>query len=460
MDKKIGNVLIQCLKLFFLCGCLHGQAPLSERYLLNYRVEPTIAYVGQRVKAVINLFAAESYQPLGMQYDRLVGMQIGRTTENELPDSVEINHKAYKCRQVVIDLYPEKDGNLSAPAIAISIAIQSGSQTTNQGNLFFSTSGMSFSHVLRAEPQPFTVKPLPTSKKYKNVKAVGSFDGLTLQLQSTQCKVGDGLLATMTVNGDGYFAAINPPELILPPGIRIYQGKSFVTQLNDGRESKTFQWTLQPDHVGKMVIEQQEFVYFDLASESYKVLKTAEIPIEVIDNPLADRSSNFSPLLSAPIIESDDIQYIIEANDLEPDKPRSLGLSFLNVLIFILFMAIIAIIIIFIFSSNLALVLSETKFFRYWRYTYIFYQCKRSHDLLSLYQLLETIAEGCGDLDQCFVVLKLPESSKQEWADFKSDVLQLTFSGDDQSNNVKNDLFLRAEKWFYVMRSCDKTSLS
>lgn len=98
------------------------------------------------------------------------------------------------------------------------------------------------------------------------INAIGSFNSLTSSLEGkTSCEKNEPIIFKLSLDGSGNFDAIAHPKLRLPPNVKSYPSKVDFVQRESKSEflgKKTFEYILQIDHVGNVVIPEQSFEYF------------------------------------------------------------------------------------------------------------------------------------------------------------------------------------------------------
>ncbi|MFA5998844.1 MAG: BatD family protein [Candidatus Babeliales bacterium] len=453
----------------------------KQPYVLHAAIDNKSVYVGQKVKLLIRFCYQDQYQQLMLSDSQLNNFHRGFVSESSQKGSTKIGNEQYDHEQWMMELYPEKTGTLTIPmfqaAFIPALKYQSG---------FGSVFGFSMQSAVRSNPKTLEVKPLPRSKEFKDVTAIGTFDSCVFELQQKKGAVGQGLVATMVIRGDGNLEIIKAPELKLPDGLNSYQGNSTTERLSDEQSSKKFEWIIQGDNDGTFTIEPQKFAYFDLSSQTYKTLKsdkalltiTAAAPV-VSDTVPSDKKEQASGIVKKSNVEQPyvfkdhEINFInqIYLNQMSLNQ-TSLGNMSLNQKVglqsliyrlltwIIILMAILAILVgAFWFSEPYV---RNCFWMQSLYFKYLFKKNYRSQNTLALYHLFVTLGKFYGfdllgdELAQCFVALKLPPDAWQKWQQFVRKMLAINFAGAQSSQQESQEVFLLAQYWFYIILSCCK----
>ncbi len=205
-----------------------------------------------------------------------------------------INGITYKYLEWKTKFYAHNVGTLVIPAVCSNVVIE---RDRGYGvNDAFDFLGMVgsilgtrsehlqlFSNALKLD-----VIDLPVTDK--KVTALGSFSTFTAKSNLEKAQVGEGVVLTLELIGQGNFAMIEHPALELPDGLQYYDSNMTVHQLGAGISKKDFEYIVQAVSPGTYVIPSQECVYFDKNKHMYKSLFTK--PISLIITPSNAISKN------------------------------------------------------------------------------------------------------------------------------------------------------------------------
>ena len=95
-------------------------------------------------------------------------------------------------------------------------------------------------------------------------------------------------------------------------------------------------------------------------------------------------------------------------------------------------------------------------------YRYLFYMCQKQNNIQKLHQLLIKLERNHSldlqgqQLSDCFTKLKLPEDSFQKWQQFLQQMLSVNFAGKKSTKEEREEIFVNAQYWFFVLLSCCK----
>src|SRR5690606_2031637 len=90
------------------------------------------------------------------------------------------------------------------------------------------------------------------------------------------------------VSGSGNLKLFSLPSLVVPNTFEMYEpefNENIRTNQSGMRGSISNSYAVVPQNKGSYTIRPLTFSYFDLETESYKTLSSAEIPVEVLNGP-------------------------------------------------------------------------------------------------------------------------------------------------------------------------------
>lgn len=133
-------------------------------------------------------------------------------------------------------------------------------------------------------PVNVTVKPLPVDNRPLSFNgAVGKFN-MTAVIDKTSLTTDDALTLKVTVSGQGNVNLLNAPKLDIPASFEKYDPKvtdNIEKNSNPLTGTRTFEYVLMPQEAGEQTIPPVEFSYFDIASNSFKTIRSNAFAIHV-----------------------------------------------------------------------------------------------------------------------------------------------------------------------------------
>ena len=126
------------------------------------------------------------------------------------------------------------------------------------------------------------VDSLPAHPRASGV--VGSFHSFGAHLDQTDVAVGDAVLLTLELVGEGHVIPISPPLVQgLSRALKYYDSKTDIVP--DGSDRRVrFEYIVQALEAGEWEIPGQEFTYFDVKAGEYKTLRTEPLHLSVAPN--------------------------------------------------------------------------------------------------------------------------------------------------------------------------------
>lgn len=111
--------------------------------------------------------------------------------------------------------------------------------------------------------------------------AIGQFQ-FHAAFNQNRVKVGEPLVATLTIEGQGNFDRIEPPPILAPEGWRIYPPEIHFTKADEFglRGTKTFRIAVVPQNAQSQMPE-FEFASFNPDAASYQIQKSQSAPLSV-----------------------------------------------------------------------------------------------------------------------------------------------------------------------------------
>ncbi|WP_288984928.1 BatD family protein [uncultured Flavobacterium sp.] len=134
--------------------------------------------------------------------------------------------------------------------------------------------------------QTINVKPLPENgKPVSYTGAVGKYD-FKVTPSKTTLKAGESLDLEVSVSGKGNLKLFTLPKPIVPSALEMYDPahtENVQTPVTGMVGKISDKYTIIPQFKGKYTIKPIEFSYYDLASKSYKTIRSKEIIIDVLE---------------------------------------------------------------------------------------------------------------------------------------------------------------------------------
>ncbi|MBW8686032.1 BatD family protein [Chitinophaga rhizophila] len=139
-------------------------------------------------------------------------------------------------------------------------------------------------YKIQTAPVKVTVKPLPVDNRPVSFTgAVGKFN-LTATLDKKELTTDDALTLKVVVSGQGNVNLLNGPKVEVPAGFEKYDPKvtdNIEKNSNPLSGSRQFEYVLMPQEAGDQTIPPVEFSYFDVASNSYKTVRSEAFTVHV-----------------------------------------------------------------------------------------------------------------------------------------------------------------------------------
>jgi len=175
--------------------------------------------------------------------------------------------------------------------------------------------------VLRSNPIPITVLPLPENQPKSFTGAVGKFS-FSASVDKTSTKQNEPITLSLTVAGTGNIKSVKKPPIPVMQNFKIYESGSKLELANTDagvQGKKIFNIILVPQAAGKYTIPACEFSYFEPTSKKYITLRTAPISIQVA--PATPGEIATAPIQKNIELVGSDIKYIKTGINLKSAAP-------------------------------------------------------------------------------------------------------------------------------------------
>ena len=199
------------------------------------------------------------------------------------------NYNVVEWRKVV--LYPQKSGQLEISPLSLNLVLDVPTDKRDFfGNVIYDQTSQFISTGMRR----INVKDLPLKNKPSSFTgAVGQFE-FDVILNKSSLRATESFQAELKVKGEGNLKLFDLPDILVPSSMELFEPQreeSINTNLSGMSGSITKLFTVIPRFQGSFPIEEVEFSYFDPQLESYKILKSPRLTVDVFDGPSIANSS-------------------------------------------------------------------------------------------------------------------------------------------------------------------------
>jgi hypothetical protein len=280
-----------------------GESPaekIKKNLFIKLEVSKTHCFVGEPITASYKLYTRLRSESSITDAPSFNGFSVSDLDVNNNSSIEKYNGRQYNVYVLrKVQLYPLQPGNFTLdPLVANNKVtfIKAAYAGTQQGEMFFDmlenfadatspeNAVVDETVTLKSEPVTIKVKPLPAQnipKEYKG--AVGNFT-IQAKLEKNNFTTDDAGILRVVISGQGNIQLINSPRINWPENIEGFEAK--VTDNIDKssvpmKGSKTFTFPFTVANAGKYKIDSISFSYFDPASSSYKIIKTAPLQVQV-----------------------------------------------------------------------------------------------------------------------------------------------------------------------------------
>lgn len=437
----------------------------KQPYVLVTDVDQKSVYIGQKVTVFLRFCYMQGFEELSIENSPIRGAHSGYQEQNWQQSTIKLGDYEYSCKQIYFELYPQELGTVVVPQFKATFMPENSMQQ-GMSNLF-SLFGFSGAKLIQSHPRAIEVKPLPESAQYSGVTAIGTFHKISFTLNQKKGQVGEGIVAKMTVEGDGNLEVAKAPQLIVPDGLQFYEGNSSVQRIDQKLSRKTFEWILQAQGQGTYTIPAQQFTYFDLTTQSYKQLCSGEVTLTVEGVTQQKQQINEQESPIEPLQQETEIQLSSSVSD-EVTYVQTMGLSsssgyltMLSEILAWLICALVFVLVMIIIGRWLKPYLFQTFFVQSLYYRWLFWKYCRQKNIQAVYQLFEELSVRYGfglqsrELQKCFHDLNLLDETFSNWKNFVAMLWEFNFTTKKTEEDTALAFHL-AKQWFPIILSCCK----
>jgi len=272
----------------------------AKNLFLKLDVSKKSCYVGEPIVATYKLYTRLPSETTITDAPSFNGFSVHDFDVNNDATLEKYNGRLYNVYTLrKVELYPLQAGNITLdPVIADNkvtfIKSEYANSPHNDGffdmfdnfgeGIFPPEAQITQNVTVKSTPVTISVKQLPLENKPADFRgAVGDFT-ISSSLEKNNITTDDAGTLKLTISGKGNIQMINAPAINWPKGIDGYEAK--VKDNVDKTKvpmqgSKVFSYPFTVSKAGKYTIDSISFSYFDLATSSYKTLRTAPLTIDV-----------------------------------------------------------------------------------------------------------------------------------------------------------------------------------
>lgn len=276
---------------------------IKKNLFIKIDVSKKSCFVGEPIIATYKLYTRLKSESNVVKAPSFNGFSV---SELEMSDNYSLRTEKYNGREYnvytlrKVQLYPLQSGLLSLEPVEVKNTItflKAEYAGKRQGNIFYdllrdfaneNTPGNATEQqiiTVTSDTFKIYVKPLPDAGKPANFKgAVGNFK-IVASVEKNDMSTDDAGSLKVTISGAGNIQLVNAPKVGWPQGLEGFESKA--TENLDKfsvpiKGDKTFTYPFTVSSPGNYTIPAINFSYFDIGTQSYKIISTQPISISVI----------------------------------------------------------------------------------------------------------------------------------------------------------------------------------
>jgi len=241
-------------------------------------------------------------------------IDLGKNQQWGLENYNGSNYRTAILKQTVV--YPQKSGTINIEKGTFDLVVRVRNSSSRSRSIFddFFDTYSDVKKKISSNSLSIQVVPLPFGKPKDFCGVAGNLK-MTSSITSTKVRANDAVTIKLTISGNGNLKMIPTPELVFPPDFEVYDPKvdnAFHNTTHGVTGAKTIEYLVIPRFAGNFEIPGATISYFDLASGSYKTLRTSSYKLQVakgVGGSGQTVSGNFTDQEQVRLLNSD-IRYL------------------------------------------------------------------------------------------------------------------------------------------------------
>ncbi len=258
---------------------------------------PDTVYVGQQATYQIGVFLNQETRQRLRRNPEFVPPETRSLLVYDLPDAKAplvgtIDGRSYEVHVFQRAFFALTPGRFDVPPSRLTYSLP-------QSASFFSRED---THALRSEALALVVLPVPTAGRPADWAGAVGIWRARLRVDSASGKVGNPLVVTLRIEGQGNVTLLPRPRIsvewgtVVPADERVELDSTPATL----RGAKEFDWLVTPHVAGRQSVPSQRFSYFDPIARRFAVATTGAVAVVVAEgDAVAVDSASIAPAASA-----------------------------------------------------------------------------------------------------------------------------------------------------------------
>ncbi|MBV8660928.1 MAG: BatD family protein, partial [Candidatus Dependentiae bacterium] len=272
----------------------------KDSYFMTMDIHKKQAYVGEKITLHIKFYDRIFVDDLHLQFPDFKNLYLVKSKNNIHKSTITIDEQEYSVTEWVFDFYATEPGSLILQDIhAVFFAPELENKFRFGGAFDFFRSLHKTEQYISAQPIKIEILPLPEHAHFHDVSAVGQFSNFVISLNQKSVPVGQGVVLSVELFGEGNLEIMEPTTLRLPEDFKYYDSNTI--KIDEKRSYKYCEFIVQANTPGTYHIEPQTFMYFDPVAMQYKKLHSNALDITI--TPVEQKSQ--SPHLADALLDQE-----------------------------------------------------------------------------------------------------------------------------------------------------------
>jgi|GEM_PF-2288179 len=260
-----------------------SESKSNDTMFLKFSVDNEQVVAGQRLEGTITFYTSMPDVSITSVTDPAIDGFVRLDKAKPRQGVEHINGKQYSYAQWRWKFFPKEPGRLTIPSCYVDVAYRAEDDYFSAFASFFQARQKR--ERIFSDALTINVKALP---EYSGiVDAVGQFKNFTATVNQAVAREGDGIVVSLSIDGDSDIDNLNLELQNLPNVFKSYSSKQHVEKGNkrDQLTRKTFEFIVQGMEAGEWELPEQKFTYYDVYDEQYKTLTTSPLILKILSQP-------------------------------------------------------------------------------------------------------------------------------------------------------------------------------
>ncbi|MCS6933875.1 MAG: BatD family protein [Chitinophagales bacterium] len=297
------------------------QEELKDDVLMRVLVSKSSVYKGEMLTVTYKLYFRQNLTGFNVTkapaFDGFWSQEVNLDPKRKQQVETYNGKQYYTIEVMKYNLYPQRDGTLTIPAIEVNTTalVQARTRSRSIFDDFFNMGRHTqVPLTLKTNTLTVQVKELPAGQPPGFQGAVGRYS-FEARISAKETKTDEPITYSMKITGTGNLKFVEAPKLQAPEEFEVFEPKikENITNSSEGLTgSKQYDYLLIPRQPGEYTLQAYTFSYFDPATAKYVTITSPEFTVKVTGAPSqADAGEQSNTATKQPVKTlGKDIRYL------------------------------------------------------------------------------------------------------------------------------------------------------